>query len=160
VLDPSAAGGMRMQAAKYRQATNDTVVGTQPLRMTVSSVRTAANADWYVRGTPFVMQMGQFREEFVTYGRPESVACNSLVYVGNVNDYPVYVNPSDIAAFRSNLETAVRARNGDLAGVLGANRQLREQFDGVRTIYVPIDAVGPRMQALQRQEQVRKLFNQ
>jgi len=156
VLDPAASGGMRMQSAQFRHASNDTVVAGQPLRSTVSGVLTAGNAEWYVRGTPFVMQMGQLREEFVTYGRPEQVACNSLTYVGMVNNYAVYVNPNDISAYRSDLQSAVSARNGDLAAALGANRQLREQFDAVRTIYLPIDAVGPRLQALQRQEQVRK----
>jgi len=76
--------------------------------------------------------------------------------VGMVNGYPVYVSPSDIAAYSSELQSAVSSRNGDLAAALGANRQLRERFDQVRTIHVPIDAVGPRLQALQRQEQVRK----
>jgi hypothetical protein len=151
---------MRTLSAKFRHATNDTVIvqagATQPLRQAVANVRTAGNAEWYVRGTPFVMQMGQLREEFVTYGRPETVPCNSLVYIGMVNGYPVYVNPSDIAEFQTELQAAVSAANGDLAAALAANRQLRERFDTVRTIYVPIDAVGPRMQALQRQEQVRK----
>lgn len=164
VIDLSAQGGMRTQAAQFRHASSDTVVTqggtTRPLRQTLGNVQTAANADWYVRGTPFVMTMGQFREEFVTYGQPTTPACNSLVYVGNVNGYPVFVNPNDISAFRQNLQTAVGATNGDLAAALAANNQLRTQFDAVRNIYIPLDVVGPRMQQLQRQEQVRKGLEQ
>lgn len=160
VADLAAPGGMRSVNAQFRHATSDTVVtqgGTaRALRSTLGNVPTAANADWYVRGTPFVMTMGQYREEFVTYGQPSTPACNSLIYVGNVNGYPVYVNPNDIAAYRDALQTAVGGANGDLAAALARNNQLRTQFDAVRTIYIPLDAVGPRMQPLQRQEQVRK----
>jgi hypothetical protein len=160
VVDIAAEGGMRMQAAQFRHASSDTVVTqggtTRPLRETLGNVQTAANADWYVRGTPFVMTMGEYREEFVTYGQPSTPACNSLVYVGNVNGYPVYVNPTDVSAFREDMQTAVSAASGDLAAALAANNQLRTQFDAVRNIYIPLDVVGPRMQQLQRQEQVRK----
>jgi len=160
VLDPGAPGGMRAQSAQFRHANGDTVVVTGgnpvPLRQAIGAVPTARNADWFVQGTPFVMTMGQLREEFVTFGRPATVPCNSLVYIGLVNGYPTYVNPADIAAFRSDLDAAVRAANGDLAAALAGNRSLREQFDAVRTIHVPMDAVGPVMQALNRQEQVRK----
>lgn len=151
---------MRTQSAQFRYASGDTVVvsggNTVPLRQTVGTVQTARNADWFVQGTPFVMTMGRLREEFVTFGRPTTVPCNSLTYVGMVNGYPVYVNPNDIAAYRANLDTAVRAANGDLAAALAGNRTLREQFDAVRTIHVPMDVIGPVMQALNRQEQVRK----
>jgi hypothetical protein len=164
VVDLTAQGGMRTQAAQFRHASSDTVVtqgGTsRPLRETLGNVQTAANADWYVRGTPFVMTMGQYREEFVTYGQPTTPACNSLVYVGNVNGYPVFVNPNDVAAFRQPLQTAVSGANGDLAAALAGNNQLRTQFDAVRNIYIPLDVVGPRMQQLQRQEQVRKGLQQ
>jgi hypothetical protein len=119
-------------------------------------VQTARNADWFVQGTPFVMTMGRLREEFVTFGRPTTVPCNSLTYVGMVSGYPVYVNPNDVAAYSAALDTAVRAANGDLAAALAGNRTLREQFDAVRTIHVPMDVIGPVMQALNRQEQVRK----
>jgi hypothetical protein len=160
VIDITAAGGMRMQTAQFRHASSDTVVTqagtTRPLRQTLGSVMTAANAEWYVRGTPFVMTMGQYREEFVTFGQPSTPACNSLVYVGNVNGYPVFVNPNDVSAFRQPLQTAVTAANGDLSAALAGNNQLRTQFDAVRNIYIPLDVVGPRMQQLQRQEQVRK----
>lgn len=160
VVDLAAQGGMRSVAAQFRHASSDTVVTqggtTRALRSTLGNVQTAANADWYVRGTPFVMTMGQYREEFVTYGQPSTPACNSLVYVGNVNGYPVFVNPNDIAAYRDGLMTAVSGANNDLAAALAGNTRLRTQFDAVRTIYIPLDLVGPRMQALQRQEQVRK----
>jgi len=160
VLDPSATGGLRMQSAQFRYASGDTVVtsggNTVPLRQAVGSVPTARTADWFVQGTPFVMTMGRFREEFVTFGRPTTVGCNSLVYVGMVNGYPVYVSPNDVAAFRTDLDAAVRAANGDLSAALAANRTLREPFDAIRTIHVPMDVIGPVMQALNRQEQVRK----
>jgi hypothetical protein len=160
VIDTGAPGGVRTLDAQYRYASNDTVVisgGTpRPIRSAVSSINTAGSADWFVRGTPFVLQMGRYREEFVTYGRPELVGCPNLAYVGMVNGFPVYVNPGDVTAFRPELEAAVRAANGDLATALAGNDRLRTQFDAIRSIWIPIDAVGPRMQALQRQEQVRK----
>ncbi|MGD8279064.1 MAG: hypothetical protein PVH00_13595, partial [Gemmatimonadota bacterium] len=160
VLDPAASGGMRTQSAQFRYASGDTVVvsggNTVPLRQAVGSVQTARNADWFVQGTPFIMTMGRFREEFVTFGRPATVPCNSLAYVGMVNGYPVYVSPNDIAAYRADLDAAVRAANGDLSAALAGNDSLREQFDAIRTIHVPMDVVGPVLQALNRQEQVRK----
>jgi hypothetical protein len=160
VLDTGAPNGVRTLDAQYRYASNDTVVmvggNPQPIRSAVSSINTAGNADWFVRGTPFIMQMGRYREEFVTYGRPEIVGCPNLVHVGMVNGFPVYVNPGDVTAYRAELQAAVAAANGDLAAALAGNTRLRTQFDAVRSIWIPIDPVGPRMQALQRQEQVRK----
>lgn len=160
VLDPGAPGGMRTQSAQFRYASGDTVVirggNPVPLRQAIAAVPVARNADWYVQGTPFIMSMGRFTEEFVTFGRPTTVPCNSLVYVGTVNGYPIYVNPNDIADYRADLEAAVQAVDGDLAAALADNQTLREQFDTIRTIHVPMDGIGPVMQALNRQEQVRK----
>ncbi len=160
VLDPSASGGVRRVSAQFRHANGDTVVtsggSVVPLRSTVGGVRTAVDADFYLRGTPFVMQMGRFREEFITYGRPQNMACDALAYVGTVNGYPVYVSPADVAAFLSDLQAALGRQNGDLAAALARNNALRQKFDDVRVIYVPIDPVGARVQPLQRQEQVRK----
>ncbi len=159
VVDPGASGGLRMQDAVFRHASSDTVVvaggQTTPLRQTVGNVPTAANADWYVRGTPFVMAMGRAREEFVTYGQPTMMQ-SGIVYLGNANGFPVYANANDVAPFQARLAPAVQQRNGDLAAALGANTQLRTAFDRVNTIYVPMAVVGCRFQGLQRQEPVRK----
>jgi hypothetical protein len=159
ILDTGAPNGMRMQSAVFRHASGDTVVvsggQTTPLRQTVGTMPTAGQADWYVRGTPFVLTMGRAREEFVTYGQP-SMMSSGLTYVGMANGYAVYANTSAVSAFQSQLATAVQAQNGDLGAALGGNAQLRTQFDGVTTIYVPMSVVGCRMQGLQRQEPVRK----
>ncbi|MCI0432216.1 MAG: outer membrane beta-barrel protein [Gemmatimonadetes bacterium] len=159
VVDPGASGGLRMQSAVFRHASSDTVVvsgdQTTPLRQTVGNVNTAANADWYVRGTPFVLAMGRAREEFVTYGQP-SMMQSGIVYIGMANNHAVYANASDVSAFQSQLAAAVQQRNGDLAGALGANNSLRTSFDRVNTIFVPMTVIGCRFQGLQRQEPVRK----
>jgi hypothetical protein len=159
VVDPGAPNGIRMQSAVFRHASSDTVVvsggQTTPLRQTVGNVPTAGQADWYVRGTPFVLTMGRAREEFVTYGQPTAMT-SGITYLGMANGYPVYANTSNVSAFQSQLATAVQAQNGDLAAALGGNAQLRTQFDQVTTIYVPMSVVGCRMQGLQRQEPVRK----
>jgi len=159
VVDPGATGGLRMQNAVFRHASSDTVVvaggQTTPLRQTVGNVATAANADWYVRGTPFVLTMGRAREEFVTYGQPSTMQ-SGIVYIGVANGHPVYANASDVSAFQAQLATAVQQRNGDLAAALGADNQLRTAFDRVTTIHVPMSVIGCRFQSLQRQEPVRK----
>ncbi|MGH7502707.1 MAG: hypothetical protein ACREL7_13250 [Longimicrobiales bacterium] len=159
VVDPGAPNGMRMQSAVFRHANGDTVVvsggQTTPLRQTVGNVPTAGQADWYVRGTPFVLTMGRAREEFVTYGQPTMMS-SGVTYVGMANGYPVYANTSDVSAFQSQLATAVQAQNGDLGSALGGDAGLRTQFDRVMTIHVPMSVVGCRMQGLQRQEPVRK----
>jgi hypothetical protein len=150
-----------MVDAKFVVASGDTVVvsGTTrtPLRQTVGNVNTAANADWYVRGTPFVLTAGSHRVEFVTYGQGQMMQANDMAYLGMINGYPVYADTDDVQAFRARLDQArATAGNDNLGPILASNAQLRTSIDGVRTIYVPLSATGCRFQALQHQEQVRK----
>jgi hypothetical protein len=73
VVDPSAAGGLRMQSAYYRPATRDTVVMMNgervPLRNAVGSVMVVRDADWYVRGQPLVLRVGNEKFEYLGASR-------------------------------------------------------------------------------------------
>lgn len=161
VIDPSAPGGIRMQEATFRYATNDTVV-TQganrvPLSQVVPNVQTAQNADWYVRGTPFTMTVGNVRADFITYGTAQTLSPNDVAFLGLVRGVPVYADRDEVADIMSALEAARSANAAmDLEAILRENRELRNEVDDLQTVYVPLRAVGCSFQAVQRQEQVKK----
>jgi hypothetical protein len=127
-----------------------------PLSQVIPSVQTAQSADWYVRGTPFTMTVGGVRADFITYGTAQTLSSQDVVFLGLVNGVPVYADRDEVADIIGNLETARQAANNDLVATLNQNRQLRNEFDDLMTVYVPLRAVGCSFQAVQRQEQVKK----
>src|SRR5690606_19666660 len=85
VVDPTAPGGLRMQSATLIEG-RDTVVtigGTdRPLRESVGNVMVASNADWYVRGQPLTMRVGNETVEFATYGSARVIEASDLAFLG------------------------------------------------------------------------------
>ncbi len=157
VVDPSAPGALRIQSAKFLVASGDTVVEQAgqriPIAQAVGTVPVAQGQDWYVRGTPFILTGGRYRAEYVTYGQATMRSPESLTFLGTVNGMPVFADTDEAAALRAQLEALP---NRDLTVVVRDNRALRDGIDDIRTIYVPVRAVGCNFQPLLRQEPVRK----
>jgi len=160
VIDPTAPGGIRMQTATVIEG-RDTVItvgGTdRPFRESVGNVMVATNADWYVQGQPLTMKVGTNNVEFTTYGSPRMVEATDLAYMGTINGYPVYADRDDVADVIDELNELNRARAGtDLGQILEEQRELNDELDDVKVLYVPMTATGCVFQAVQRQEEVRK----
>ena len=135
-----------------------TVGGTdRPFRESVGNVMVATNADWYVQGQPLTMKVGTNNVEFTTYGSPRMVEATDLAYMGTINGYPVYADRDDVADVIDELNELNRARAGtDLGQILEEQRELNDELDDVKVLYVPMTATGCVFQAVQRQEEVRK----
>jgi hypothetical protein len=160
VIDPTAPGGIRMQTATLIEG-RDTVIsvgGTdRPFRESVGNVMVAQNANWYVQGQPLTMTVGTNRVEFTTYGSARVVEASDLAFLGTVNGYPVYGDKDDVTDVIDELNELNRARAGtDLGQILEENRELRDELDDLKVLYVPMAATGCVFQAVQRQEEVRK----
>jgi hypothetical protein len=160
VIDPTAPGGIRMQAATLIEG-RDTVItvggSDRPFRESVGNVMVASNADWYVRGQPLSMTIGTQKVEFATYGSARTVEASDLSFLGTVNGVPVYADKDEVADVIGELNDLNRAQRGtDLGKILGEHKDLREQLDDVKVVYVPLYATGCVFQGVQRQEEVRK----
>jgi hypothetical protein len=128
-----------------------------PLSQAAPSVATAAQADWYIRGTPFTIQLApRNTAQYITSGGVRSVSNTELVYLGDAGGVPVYAEASAVAEFQTQFAEQRTQRGNDLGAILAANRALRTEVDDLQTVYVPIRPVGCGFQALQRQEPVRK----
>lgn len=161
VIDPTATGGIRMQQAVFVHDSGDTLVVVNgnrvPLNQAVGTVAVARDADWYVRGAPLNVTIGNQTWEFVTYGGATMVQSNDLAFLGTVNGMPVYANAAEIQDVREELDEARAARaDGDFAKILEENQDLREDLDDLRILYVPLETTGCVFQPVQRQEEVRK----
>ena len=161
VVDPTAPNGLRMQQA-YLVGGRDTVVvvgGTdRPFSTSIGNVATASSADWYVRGQPLTVRIGTNNTmEYATYGSARVIESGDLAYVGMVNGLPVYADRDDVADISNELNELNRARAGtDLGQILEENRELRDELDDVKVLYVPMSTSGCVFQGVQLQEQVRK----
>lgn len=160
VIDPTAPGGIRMQSAFVVEG-RDTVItvsgSDRPFRESVGNVMVASNADWYVRGQPLSMTVGTQKVEFATYQQPRVVDAGDVAFLGTVNGVPVYADKDDVQDVIEELNELNRAQRGtDLGKLLEEHKDLREDLEDVKVIYVPLYASGCVFQAVQRQEEVRK----
>lgn len=159
VIDPTAPGGVRMQSAML-VAGRDTVISVdgadRPLSTAIGNVAVASNADWYVRGEPLTITIGNRRAEFATYGSTRFIEATDLAFLGTVNGVPVYADRNDVAEVIEEMDELNRTNPRDLGLILEENRELREEINDVRVLYVPMHATGCVFQAVQRQEDVRK----
>ncbi|HEX6558481.1 MAG TPA: hypothetical protein VF021_03445, partial [Longimicrobiales bacterium] len=160
VVDPTAPNGLRMQSA-YLVGGRDTVVvvngGDQPFSTSIGTTPTASTADWYVRGQPLTITVGNGKLEYATYGSSRVVNSSDLAFVGTVNGIPVYADRNDVSGFINELNDVNRTHAGqDLGIVLNDQRTLRTSFENVKVLYVPMSPSGCVFQAVQRQEDVRK----
>jgi hypothetical protein len=129
----------------------------RPFRETVGMVTVASGADWYTTGQPLVMNIGNQRVEFTTYGSTRTIASEDLAFLGTVNGFPVYADADDVSDVISELNELNRTRPGtDLGTLLNDQRTLRESLEDVTVLYVPVYSTGCVFQGVQRQEEVRK----
>lgn len=161
VVDPTAANGLRMQSAYYRPATRDTVVTVNgervPLNNAVGSVMVVRNADWYVRGQPLTLRIGDERIEYLTYQGARRIEASDLAYLGTINGYPVYADRDEVADVVNALADVRRANAGrDLGDILDEREDLRNQINDVEYLYVPVESTGCVFQALRAMEPVQK----
>lgn len=161
VIDPSVGSGLRMQSAVFRHTERDTVVMSNgmrvPLRTSIGTVMTARNADWYVRGQPLTMTLGRDKLEYITEGGAVVIDSNRLAYLGTVNGYPVYADRDEVADVNQALASLRAAQAGrDLGAILSERRDLRDEIEDVRFLYVPLESSGCVFQPLKMLEPVTK----
>jgi hypothetical protein len=160
VIDPTAPGGIRMQSATLIES-RDTVItvngSDRPLRDAVGNVMVASNADWYVRGQPLTMNIGRQKVEFATYGSARTIESSELSFLGTVNGVPVYADRDEVQDVIEELNELNAAQRGtDLGKILEEHKDLRQDLDDVKVVYVPLYSTGCVFQGVQRQEEVRK----
>jgi hypothetical protein len=160
VIDPTTAGGIRMQSATLIEG-RDTVISVngsdRPLRDAVGNVMVASNADWYVRGQPLTMNIGTQKVEFATYGSARTIDSSELSFLGTVNGVPVYADRDEVQDVIEELNELNNAQRGtDLGKILEEHKDLRQDLEDVKVVYVPLYSTGCVFQGVQRQEEVRK----
>jgi hypothetical protein len=163
VIDPTAMGGVRMQAATFRHAQGDTVVmvdgQARALRQAVGQgVMTARDAGWYVRGEPLALTIGRETVRWLPYQTAVQIQPERIVYIGNVQGYPVYADRDEIADVLPALQTARGTRTDAELGTLlaGVDTRTRDVVQRAAFLYVPLDPVGCVFQPVQRVDDVRK----
>jgi hypothetical protein len=163
VIDPTATGGIRMQTATFRHAQGDTIVmvdgQARALRQAVGTgVMTARDAGWYVRGEPLALTVAGVTHRFLPYQTAVQIQPQRIVYLGNVQGYPVYADRDEIADVLPALQTARGTRTDAELGTLlaGVDARTRDVVQRAAFLYVPLDPVGCVFQPVQRVEDVRK----
>jgi hypothetical protein len=85
------------------------------------------------------------------------IDAGQLSYLGLVNGYPVYADRDEVADINSALAELRRAdARRDLGNILDERKDLRDELDDVKRLYVPLQATGCVFQTFQMIEQVRK----
>jgi hypothetical protein len=162
VIDPTATGGIRMQTAVFRHAQRDTVVMVDGQRRPLSEVvepgvPMARTAPWYVQGQPLTLTVGREQVRFLPYQTATVIEPQRIVYLGNIDGYPVYADRDEVADVIGALQTARAGRtDAELGMLLAQHAQARDAVQRVSFLYVPLDPVGCVFQPVQRQVDVRK----
>ncbi|HEX6309097.1 MAG TPA: hypothetical protein VFZ69_12960, partial [Longimicrobiales bacterium] len=101
--------------------------------------------------------VGRERMEYTSYMGARQIEADRLAYLGTVNGYPVYADRDEVADVMVRMNQLTDAqRNRDLGVILGENRDLRTDLQGVQYLYVPIEPTGCVFQPLQVMEGVSK----
>jgi len=161
VVDPTSSTGIRTQNAIFLPERGDTMVvinGQRTLlRNSIGNVMVARDADWYIRGQPLVMNVGNNRIEYLTYQGARHIEPDRLSFLGTINGYPVYADRDEVADIIVPIQTLRAERPGaDLGTLLVNRRDLRDRIEDVRFLYVPLEPTGCVFQTVQVMEQVRK----
>jgi hypothetical protein len=110
-----------------------------------------------VRGSPLTITVGTQKLEYATYGSARVIESTDLSFLGTVNGVPVYADKNEVAEVIKELDDLRAANAGkDLGQILEEHRELRDEIDDVKVLYVPMTATGCTFQAVQLQEEVRK----
>jgi hypothetical protein len=163
VIDPTATGGVRMQTATFRHAQGDTIVmvdgQARPIGQVVGTgVMTARDAGWYVRGEPLTLTVGRETIRFLPYQTATRIEPARIVYIGNVQGFPVYADRDEIADVLPALQTARGTRTDLELGTMlaGVDARTRDVVQRATFMYVPMDPYNCVFQPVQRVEDVRK----
>jgi hypothetical protein len=161
VIDPTSPSGIRMQSALFLHATNDTVVEMNgnrvPLRQSVGQVQVARTADWYVRGEPLTLKVGEHQLQYLTYQGATQIPAEQLTFIGTINGFPVYANKAEVADLEADLAELRTARNSNnLEDLLDERNDVRGELEDIKLLYVPLEPTGCVFQTVQMLEQVRK----
>src|SRR5688572_1120939 len=161
VVDPTSSTGIRTQNAIFLPERGDTMVivnGERTLlRNSIGHVMVARDADWYIRGQPLVMNVGNNRVEYLTYQGARHIEADRLSYLGTINGYPVYADRDEVADIIVPIQTLRAEQPGaDLGTLLVNRRDLHDRVEDVRFLYVPLEPTGCVFQTVQVMEQVRK----
>ena len=145
VIDTAAWGGIRVLPVAVRAGTADTlvVVGERrvPLDSVVRPVGVLTEARWHAANQPLALQIGPTRVEFGAYGPARLIEPAELAFVGTFRGLPLFAAADDVRGVRGEMEDAARA-GADLDAVLARNATLRERFQAVQVLYVPIRRTG------------------
>ncbi|HEY8483547.1 MAG TPA: outer membrane beta-barrel protein [Longimicrobiales bacterium] len=161
VVDPTAPGGLRQVSAVYVPTTGDTLVTVNgqrvPLKTTVGTVMTARNASWFMAGQPLTIMVRGQQEQFVTFGGGRVIEPEELTYLGMVNGLAVYASREDAAQIEDELAQQRQMGRTELSAILEQDATVRQVFETIDVLYVPLEATGCVFQPLQRIEEVRKV---
>lgn len=163
VIDPTIPGGISEIQALYVPARGDTLVTVNGQRVEIERayerrVAVADQMDWYVRGEPLEITVNGETAEFVTYGGGRVIRPADIAFIGMINGTPVYADAAEARDIREEVEERRRARqSGDLEEILEERDDLREDFDDIEVLYVPLRPVGCVFQPVRRVEEVRKV---
>jgi len=161
VIDPTVADGIRSESAVFIPSAGDTLITVNGQRVklnsTLGTVVVASSADWYVRGAPLELMVGKSKIQFQTTGTPQMQTAADLAFLGTVNGVPVYADRDDVKDIYQELVELNRAQRGaDLAKLMEEHKDLREDLNAVKALYVPVQPTGCVFQSLTRVEAVRK----
>ena len=155
VIDPGVRSGVRMMSAQRSLSTGDTTIArggsNVPLARALGSVRTANDANWYVRGAPLEIGTGPNRILYVVSGAARTLSPGNLTLLGTVDGLGVYTNRSSLRPPLGNL-----APGTDLDRLIDQSRSVFNALDSVETVYVPVRATGCVFHALVKQSQILK----
>jgi opacity protein-like surface antigen len=105
------------------------------------------NATWYMADQPLTLNLetdtrvaaaDRNRIELVLFGSPAQRSASDVVFVGTIDGTPVYANRTDVAPFRTRLESQFTTTR-DLATILRADAELAREFGEVDTYYVAVE---------------------
>lgn len=162
VVDPTIEGGVGYVDAIFLPETGDTLVVANgdrvPLREATGRAVVARDVDWYVRGEPLTLDVNGETGEFVTFGGGRIIQPDELAFLGTVNGLPVYAEADEAQDVAEELEEIRETqREGDLDDLLEQRDDLREDFEDIEILYVPLETTDCVFQPLERVEEVRKV---
>lgn len=161
VIDPGEVSGFRTVEATYYPVEGDTLAFQNGQEVAIDRVagnaEVASESDWYIAGRPLVVAVDGGQTEYVAYMGPRRIESYQLAYLGTVDGLPVYANASETATFDAELRRARQADpNAELEDFLEDDPAVRNAFNDIEVLYVPLERTGCVFQAVQRVEEVRK----
>lgn len=109
-------------------------------------------ASWYMASRPVILDLGNGttittdidvntvpnRIEFVNFGAAQPMMSSDLMFVGSINGTPLYARSSDVGAFQTDLEAAMRT-SSDLARMLADKAFADRYVNEIQTFYLPVE---------------------